>query len=67
MTETLFSEYRNWREGGECNWEQFKPVIETFIIVGIRDNPDLKGNMAENNLRWEGIKTLDAYKELFEK
>ena len=44
LTEQLFIEYRNWRNGGEATWDLFHPVVNTFIILGINLNVTLVGN-----------------------
>jgi len=53
LTETLFTEIRNWREGGEATWQNFRAVVQTLIVIGIKDNINIKGSL-QTDLSWSG-------------
>ena len=55
LTDELLAEFREMREEGKVNVEILKPVLQTFVSLGIEDKHDLKGAVPENNLRWEGV------------
>jgi len=44
----------------------FFPVIETFTVLGLKENVKLSGNVPDNTLQWEGVENLDGYIQVFE-